>query len=155
MEHLRTTLYSIAVVAIASGVINLFSTSDKLKKYTSYAISLAITLSILSPIKNILLSPNSIVFGLSENMYEQNTAENSICVALKQAIANNISDYFSIPADSFYVDITIDQNNSEQLITSISVTIKEKKLFSYAERIEAYLKSNFGCKITVTQSLEE
>ena len=152
MTEIKQALYTVAVIAVSAGIFNLFTQSSTLKKYTKYALSLTITISLLYPLTAL---GDNLPNLFSEIDVPQNTLttpqDDYLISALKQSITEEISNYFQIPTDVFESEVMTSIHPDEILIDSIHIKITDKSYYRYAERIEYYLKSTFGCQIKVTQ----
>ncbi len=156
MESLKNTLYIVAVIAISTGIIDLFTNSDKLNKYTKYVTSLVVIISLLHPFGILISQLPEALSGLDNSPNSQLTENNpEIKKALDTAITYDIESYFSIPQNIIETDIVLLSNADDTLVNSITIKIKNKDYNRYCERIEYYIKSNYGCEVKVLQSTKE
>ncbi len=154
MEEIRSSFYAIAVISVSVGIIDVFSESGKLKKYTKYIVSLVVVASLLMPLKSILdFLPDVFDYKLKSEMQENESVDNS---SMKETILfgikKNISDNFSIPDSSFVADIEFENNGNESVITKIDITITDKKYFHLCEKITLFLSGSFACEVSVVQN---
>ncbi len=157
MGSLKLSFYAIAVVAIIVGLIEIFADSGKLRGYVKYVISLIVIISLLYPIREILqVFPKSIekLSGEIENG-DSSEINESVKQAVEAGISDEIEKRFSMPADCYYVSIEIVDEGGDVFINKINIGILKKDYFRYAERIDTYLKSTYGCEINVIQEFEE
>ena len=156
MDQLKDGLYTIAVTAISCGMINVFSRSVKLRKYTSYVISLIIILSLSKPIINIVsnLSAEGFDFVGTETD-DAGSGYAPLKKNIETAIIQNLSDKLGFDSEACSADITLKETATEILIEKIAIQITERRYNRYSERIKMYLESTFGCEVTVSQMLEE
>ena len=152
------TLYTIGVISISAGLTELFSCSEKLKKYTSFAVSLCIVLSLLTPLWEVLstiqttLEYENGLFHISDKAPETNT---NLKKALEKTINEDVSSKMKIPSDVFYTDIELITKDGETSIEKVTLYVTDISYFRYCERLEAYLNSNYGCKIQIIQQFKE
>lgn len=155
MDSIKTTLYTLSVIAVTTGIIDVLNTSEKLSKYTKYITSLVVILIILSPFKNIFADFTN-TFGQTDKLNDTTQELNTqIEEAFESAITYDLSNKVSIPNNAFITDITITSTEADTLIETIEITITNREYNRYTERIEYYLKSNYGCEIKVIQYFEE
>ena len=154
MDVIKSTMYNIALISIISGMVDMFSSTSKYKKYISFIASVIIILSIIIPIKNLssFYLDKNIEYRFNE---QENNREANIQQTLEQAVLNNISDYFALPQDAFTVEIHLENKEDNLLIKSIEILITDSRYFNQAERINAYVKSNYGCITEVIQDFKE
>lgn len=155
MDNIKTTFYTLSVIAVTTGIIDVLNTSEKLSKYTKYITSLVVILIILAPFKNIFADFTN-TFGQTDKPNDTPQELNTqIEEAFESAITYELSNKMSIPNNAFLTDITITSTESDTLIEAIEITITNREYNRYTERIEYYLKSNYGCEIKVIQCFEE
>ncbi len=157
MEGLRSSVYALAIISVSVGIVDVFSGFGNLKKYTKYIVSLVIVCTLLAPIKSVFSVLKDGVFeGFSNDFSDVDLIdENAYTISVEMGISKKISDYFSLPLSAFSTKIEIDNAKGEKIITSINVNITEQKYFYLCEKIEAYLKSSFGCDVSVVQVFGE
>lgn len=156
MNSIRESLYYIAVIVISTGIIEIFSGSGRLQKYTKFVVSLVVILSLMYPLGSLTKIFTEEIPNLNvESESELAEANEQLKKTLENSIKESIETNLSVPSDAFDVKTTISRENNEIIIKNINITITNKSYFRYAERIEAYLKSNFGCEIYVLQDFKE
>ncbi len=157
MEGLRSTFYSISIISVAVGLIEVFSSNGSLKKHTKFIVSLVVICALLTPVKNLFDTFNSGRFDSFFDGFkvEDSTADSSYSKTFEISISQKISDYFSIPVSSFDTEVRFETIDKEKMITDIRVNITDQKYFYLCEKIEAYLKSTFGCNVSVVQYFGE
>jgi hypothetical protein len=151
MNSIKSILYSVAVIGVFSGLFELLSSTSKYQKYIKYAASLLVVIALLSPIQHLfdLLKDNEFSDDklYPEYEYEHNDyIQEVICNAIKDDLCKK----YVLPADSLAVSIVI----KDSVIESIDIIIKDQTYFRYAERLEAYMNTSYGCKIKVIQEFE-
>lgn len=156
MGDLRASVYSLAIISVSVGILDIFSGFGGLKKYTKYIISLILVCSLLLPVKNIFSVLKQGLFeDFSDSFSDSELVdENSYITPVEIGLSKKISDYFSLPPSAFLVEIQIDNTKNEKIITDIIITLTDRKYFYLCEKIEAYLKSSFGCEVSVIQNFE-
>lgn len=150
-------MYTIALISVVSGIFELFSHSGKLKKYTSFAVSLCVVISLLTPVlKTLAALPSNLEInnGIFKDVNIPQE-EDSLKEALKQIITEDVSSKMKIPKDVFYTEIDTKNENGEITVTSLTLYVTNKEYFRYCERIEAYIKSSYGCETKVIQHFKE
>ena len=155
MTEVRSTLYSLAVLCIVIGIIEIFYKSGKVKNYSEYIVSLIVLIAILTPtvsfIKNLSLD--------FEELSVQDSASEDNISSLKQtmalAIKKNISDNLHIPREYLSVDIYTSVYDNEILIEKVNVEILNSDYFGMADRLKAYLQSIIECEVKISQKIEE
>ncbi len=156
MTNIKTGLYMLITLSVCMGALNTFFQNGKLQKYVKYIVSLIVIYSIfstfnVSDIKQLLnfnsLTLNHTEQNIDQNMYIKNTVETSL--------KDNLLKRFNIPQESISLAIDIQEDDEEIIINKIKVSIKDKSYNGYAERINAYLNSEFGAEIEVTQNIRE
>ncbi len=156
MESIKNTVYILAVIAVSTGVLDVLNSTEKLSKYTKYITSMVVIICILTPLKNFV---SDFSFSLEESYITENftkkESEIQVKEALISAISYDLSNRLSIPDDAFKTEIVLNSNKSETLIESVTITITNHEFNRYSERIEYYLKSNYGCEISIIQNFEE
>jgi hypothetical protein len=155
MDSIKTTVYTLAVLAVTTGIIDVLNTSEKLSKYTKYITSLVVILIILAPFKN---SFADFINTLEQSNKINNTTQEvntQVKDALESAITYDLSNKMSIPNDVFFTEITITSTESDTLIETIEITLTNQEYNRYTGRIEYYLRSNYGCEIKVIQCFKE
>lgn len=156
MEYIKNTVYILAVIAVTTGILDILNSTGKLSKYTKYITSLVVIICVLAPFKNFV---SDFSFRLEHSEITENfpkkESEEQIKDALTRAISNDLSNKFPIPFNSFKTEIVLNSNKSETLIESVTITITNHEYNRYSERIEYYLKSNYGCEIIIIQNFEE
>ena len=144
------------VLSICLGALNTFFQTGKLQKYVKYIVSLIVVYCIFSTFSisdiNQLVNFNTVAKDFTDqninpNEYIKSTVENSI--------KDNIIKRFNIPNESISLNINTQEDDSEIIVSDIKVIINDKKYNGYAERLNAYLHSDFGCEIDVIQKLRE
>ena len=156
MENIKNTAYVLAVVAIATGLLDVLNSTEKLNKYTQYITSLVIIICILSPLKNTVyeIYRSSIKYNITENKHNDES-EKQLKETLCSAITNDLSNKLSIPYSVLKIDIKLTQTQEDKIIKLITVTVTTREYNRYSERIEYYLKSNYGCETKIIQCFEE
>lgn len=154
---MRNILYTVALISVGSGIFELFSYSGKLKKYTSFAVSLCVVVSLLTPVLNTLatLPSNLEINNNFFNGIHIPREEDSLKNALNEVIIEDISSKMKIPKDVFYTEIDTKSENGEITVTRLTLYVIKKDYFRYCERIEAYIKSSYGCETKVIQHFKE
>ena len=154
MENIRSSVYSLAIISVSVGIIDVFSGFGALKKYAKYIISLIVVCALLLPIKNIFSELNNGLFkGIPDDLSDSQLLDDrSYITSVEIGLSRKISEYFSLPLSAFYTEIKTENTKNEVVITDINVTITDQKYFYLCEKIKVYLKSSFGCDISVVQS---
>lgn len=156
MTDIKTSLYMLIVLSVGLGALNTFFQNGKLQKYIKYIVSLIVIYCIFSTfsINNISQLIN---FNFTINEYnEQNINPNQyIKTTIENSIKDNIIKRFNIPNESISLKIDTQENDTELIVSYIKLNITDKKYNGYAERLNAYLRSEFGCEIEVIQNIRE
>lgn len=156
MEEFKNTVYVLAVIAITTGILDVLNTSEKLCKYTKYITSLVVILSLLAPFKDLF---SNFSYTLNQSNFDRNISVQEalpeIKTSLTSAIEFDLSNKLSIPESVFETEIFLTSKEPDTLIESITITITDIEYNRYSERIEYYLKSNYGCKVNVIQCFKE
>jgi len=157
MEGLRSSVYSLAIISVSVGIIDIFSGFGNLKKYAKYIVSLVVVCALLVPVRSMFLKANVESFDryLGDITEDEDHSSGSYTASLEMGLKTKISDYFSLPLSTFSVEIETEKTQSEVIITDIKTVITEQRYFHLCEKIEAYLKSSFGCNVTVVQNFGE
>lgn len=157
MSEIREAIYAISVISVASGCINVFSPDGRMKKYVKYIVSLVVIASLLRPISYIFTQIPSYLDSV-ENITEQsqNTNDSSgMENAVEEGIKNVLMQKFSLKNDSFNVHAELKKSENSNLVEKIEIRIKDRESFYLCEEIKLYLKSTFGCEISVIQDFGE
>ncbi len=157
MEGLRSTFYSISIISVAVGLIEVFSENGSLKKHTKFIVSLVVICVLLTPVKSLFNTFND---GRFDDIFggfnvDDSIDDNSYSKTFEISISQKISDYFSIPMSAFNTEVKVEAVDKEKMIIGIRVNVTEQKYFYLCEKIEAYLKSTFGCDVSVVQHFGE
>lgn len=155
MEHIKEALYLLSAVSVISGMAEIFCSNGKLRKYASYIVALIVITVLTIPICSFLGSFDLSSFDINLQLPQESYTDEQLKQTIESAIQRNIESTLGIPYAYLRTEIVFSDSDSETVIESISVKILNRKYFSYAERVDAYLKSIFGCEIKVIQNIEE
>ena len=154
MNGINNALYSIAITAFTVGIINAFFSSSRLKKYIKYTTSLIIIIILLSNTLNAVTSAESSVEKMQNDLLaNQDTDINQLQKPIIYAIEDSISQRFSIPGDCFATEIQTSKNNNQLIVEKINISITNAQYNYLAQRISAYIRSEFGCEAIVNQKI--
>jgi len=152
MESIKTTFFTISTLSVFLGVIKLIANTEKSswKKYINLIVSLLIITLLLSPINEILKELNNFI-NIFENQNDPPTTDLYVPIerSIGLGVKNMLCDKLAIPKNSLFVTASVIQENNEYIINNLTITINQREYFSYAERIESYLKSTLGCEILI------
>lgn len=151
MNTLRQTFFCITTVSVTYSIIKLFGTNNRLKKYTDYAVSLVIILSLISPIKQLLGSDPISKIQLEIPSVNQIEADASYAHIFEQAIKQSIEERLALPSDKYELSLILYSKDGYIYIEKIEAAITDKSYFKYADRLDSYLRSELECEITVIQ----
>lgn len=157
ISEIREAVYAIVVISIASGCISIFSPYGKMKKYVKYIVSLIVIASLMRPVNAIFAKIPSYLDSV-ENIVEQNENEqdrSGLTSAVEQGIKNVLMQKFSITDDAFSVHTDLKTDDGGSVVEKIEVKLKNRDIFYLCEEIKLYLKSSFGCEISVIQDFGE
>lgn len=153
MDKINDYVYSILIISLVCGVINIFAPDGKLKKYIKYTVSLAVVLTLLLPFRNIIYT---IPKQLMDNM---KAIENSVSDTydgleageaytkqtvefLKKEIISSVKSRFN---KIISVDIIVDASDySNIIIRSIDITSGGNAV------IQNHIKKMFNAEVKVT-----
>ena len=144
-EALRTIIY----IAIFSGIITTFSSCTKNQKYLNYVISLFIILALISPFQSFLESLHINDFEHHQTDIEKTPTHNqTIALAIKE----DLQQKFKLDQDAIDVQCEICDEN---YINNLTIEINNDEYFRYAERLNLYAKSQYGCDAQIIQNFGE
>lgn len=152
MTIAKEAFYTLAVIAVISGLFEILSSSGKLKKYTNFALSLIILLSVMLPLSSVINE-----FPLVNATYFVNENDNTFSYgpaisSLETAVEKHISETLSIPPNCFEVKLTLSNENE---ISSATVTLKDTYYNRYTDRIKVVSEDLFGFPVNVIPKNKE
>lgn len=153
MTEIKNAFYSIAIVAIISGILDIFTKSSKHRKYIQYIISLIVIAALLSPIQSAINSIYELDLKYKdESTLYESQAEEYLCTTYIKAVTNDISNKYKIPTEALKINVKTDNYT---VIESITIYINNSTYFRYAERIQVYINDEYGCEVEVIQRFDE
>lgn len=160
---MNTFLKSIITLSVISGIAtSLLGTSNTIKKYVTYLISLIMIFIIISPVFNILSSFDKIeeyIYNFNHSIKTEeiinssneliiNNSEQKVCNGIKELIITK----FGFESNDVYVSLECDKTNISSIkINSINVILTNKASWADTDNVKEYLDKTVGCYINVTR----
>ena len=159
-------LYTIILVSIGIGIVEIISpNSSELNKYIKGIGILIIFCVILSPISNFVKTirysflediKNSLITDSNDNTITddyldilQNYLNNFSISEIENKIKDILNDEFNIPNDDCKITIFTEQNENNNKLTKLQITLLGKSIFKNPYNIENYFNKLLNCECTV------